>query len=139
VATSLTAVRTRDLSRLVAALESTDSEGSQVARAWRLCRHAAETRLVRHIVRLGRLPAYERVADLLVDLHERQRRAGLADARTMNLPLTQEALADHLGLSIVHVNRTLQQLRRDRMIDYHAGRVVMRDAERLASIAAYRG
>ena len=53
---------------------------------------------MRQIIRLGRLSAYERTADLFLELHRRLRRAGVADERAMPLPLTQEMLADHLGL-----------------------------------------
>jgi CRP-like cAMP-binding protein len=103
--------------------------------AWRLSRRGHQARLVRHIVRLGRMSAYDRLADFFLELHERELRAGLADRRTLSMPLTQEALADHLGLSIVHVNRTLQQLRHDGLIDYEGGRVTLRDPDRLADIA----
>lgn len=137
VATALTSVRTRDAGRLVETVSKLDPEQSALACAWRLRRDVADNRLVRHVIRLGRLPAYDRVVDLLIDLHERQRRAGLADAHSMSLPLTQEALADHLGLSIVHVNRTLQQLRRDRQIEYQNGRVTLPDPERLATLTGY--
>jgi len=78
--------------------------------------------LLLHAVRLGRLSARERTLHLLLELWERLTRAGLADGRTMLLPLTQEVLADTLGLSVVHMNRTLQQLRREELIEAQAGR-----------------
>lgn len=131
--TAMTPLRTRDATDLALALEG--AHGA-LALGWRCLREAAELRLVRHIVRLGRLSAYDRTIDLLVGLHERQRRAGMADVQSMSLPLTQEALADHLGLSIVHVNRTLQQLRRDGLITYRTGRVTLHHPERLSALAA---
>lgn len=126
-ACALTAVRTQDASRVVAAATSGDPTFAPLARAWALNRHMVRARLVRHVIRLGRLAAYDRITDFLGELHDRQRRAGIADQRNLSLPMTQEALADHLGLSIVHVNRTLQQLRRDGLIDYQGGRVMVRD------------
>lgn len=124
---ALTSVRTQDANRVVAAATSDDPACAALAKAWRLHRHMVQARLVRHIIRLGRLTAYDRITDFLGELHDRQRRAGMADHRSLSLPMTQEALADHLGLSIVHVNRTLQQLRRDSLIDYQGGRVMVRD------------
>jgi CRP-like cAMP-binding protein len=52
--------------------------------------------------------------------------------------MTQEILADALGLSIVHVNRTLQQLRRDGLIELKGPAVVLKDDAALADIADYR-
>jgi CRP-like cAMP-binding protein len=72
--------------------------------------------LLNHLVRIGRLTAYERVIHLMIELKERLEEVGLVGPSSFPLPLTQEMLADALGLSIVHVNRTLQQLRRDRML-----------------------
>jgi CRP/FNR family transcriptional regulator, anaerobic regulatory protein len=48
---------------------------------------------------------------MLIYLFERARRAGLAKTNTLVLPVTQEHLADAMGLSIVHTNKTLQRLR----------------------------
>lgn len=90
-----------------------------------------------HVLRLGRLTAYERTAHLLLELHERLLRVGLAMTGSLELPLTQEILADLLGLSIVHVNRTLQQLRRDGLIQYRLGRITLFDRAKLAQIANY--
>ena len=53
------------------------------------------------------------------------------------LPLTQEVLADVLGFSVVHVNRTIQQLRRDRLLDVRNGMVVLMQRERLQELASW--
>jgi DNA-binding transcriptional regulator LsrR (DeoR family) len=63
---------------------------------------------------------------------------GQADNRSFTMPLTQEVLADFLGLSIVHVNRTLQQLRRERLIEISSAHVVLLDTVQLAVIADYQ-
>jgi CRP-like cAMP-binding protein len=129
---AMTTVRTMDASTLAAALESEPYAALRpLSEAWAAARRDAQTRLVRHIVRLGRLSAYERTADLLLELHGRLRRAGVTDDRSMPLPLTQEMLADHLGLSVVHMNRTLQQLRRDGVITSRGGQIVFPDRARL--------
>jgi len=94
--------------------------------------------LLDHIVRLGRQTAYERTAHLLLELHWRLALIGQADQRGFTMPLTQEVLADFLGLSIVHVNRTLQQLRRERLIEMSGSKVVLLDAPQLTEIADYQ-
>lgn len=96
---------------------------------------AEEAKLLDQIVRLGRQTAYERVAHLLLELQERMEDAGLADGSTYPLPLTQETLADALGLSIVHLNRILQQLRRERMIELKGGAVTLLDPDHLAWVS----
>jgi CRP-like cAMP-binding protein len=137
--TAMTTVRTMDASTLAAALESEPYPALRpLIEVWAAARRDAQSRLVHHIVRLGRLSAYERTADLFLELHGRLRRAGVADDRGMPLPLTQEMLADHLGLSVVHMNRTLQQLRRDGLIASRGGQMVFPDRTRLAA-ATRRG
>ena len=69
------------------------------------------------------------------ELHDRAAAAGLADDGRFLLPLTQEVLADALGLSVVHVNRVLQQLKRDRLIELHGGRARLLDRARLAMVS----
>lgn len=100
--------------------------------------HLDEARLLDNVVRLGRQTAYERVAHLLLELRERLTVAGLADDHRFPLPATQEVLADALGLSVVHINRILQQLRREKLIELNSGRVVLLNSDLLASIADYR-
>jgi CRP-like cAMP-binding protein len=130
---ALTAVTTVDAGGFIALLrDRPPGELRPLTDAWVQMRQGNQARLLRQIVRLGRLSAYERTAELMVDLHSRQQRAGLADSQGMPLPLTQEMLADHLGLSVVHVNRILQQLRRDGLIVFRAGRIVLPDLPRLA-------
>lgn len=63
------------------------------------------------LVNAGRRTALERAAHLLCELHWRLHARGLAADDEMELPLTQAELADCLGMSAVHVNRTLQELR----------------------------
>src|SRR5690606_21255053 len=61
------------------------------------------------VTRLGRQRAYERMAHLLLEIDYRLMGRGLASYGFLSLPLTQETIGDVLGLSVVHVNRTLQQ------------------------------
>lgn len=72
--------------------------------------------LAERLVSMGRRSAYERVAHLFLELWERLQVRGLAGHGRLPMPLTQSVLADTLGLSVVHVNRTLGQLARDELI-----------------------
>jgi hypothetical protein len=55
------------------------------------------------------------------------------------MPLTQELLADALGLSVPHVNRTLRQLRDDDLVRIEAHRVIVNDVDALSALADFDG
>jgi CRP/FNR family transcriptional regulator len=94
----------------------------------------ARSRMDRHAAAVARLHARERIATLLLDIHDRLRRRDLIARPTFNLPLTQEQMADYLGLTMVHVNRTLRQMRQERLalIDHQV--VIIMDLERLREV-----
>lgn len=92
---------------------------------------------VNHIIRLGRASAYCRFANLLAELYWRLRQRGLASASSYVLPITQEHIGDTLGLSYVHVNRTLQQLRREKLIRHEPGRIVYIDPAGMAAAGEF--
>lgn len=96
-----------------------------------------ERRMLDHIVRLGRMTALERLAHLLLELHDRLELVGQAEADRFTLPLTQETLADLLGLSVVHVNRTLQELRRRSLVRNERGRAWICDRGGLMHLTDY--
>ncbi|MBV9572016.1 MAG: Crp/Fnr family transcriptional regulator [Alphaproteobacteria bacterium] len=97
-----------------------------------------EAYLLNQMVRIGRQTAYERVAHLILELYHRLAIVGLAADNYMPLPLTQEMIADALGLSIVHLNRTLQQLRRDGLVEVRGGGARLLDPGKLRTIADFR-
>ena len=68
------------------------------------------------IVNIGRRNAFQRVAHVLCELVTRMEAVGLAHDGICDLPLTQSELADATGLSTVHVNRVIQELRRENLI-----------------------
>jgi CRP-like cAMP-binding protein len=96
-----------------------------------------EERLYDHILRMGRLSARERVVHLLLDLHERMNRVGLVKGNSFRVPLTHEVFADALGLSVVHINRTMKQLRLEGSVFFKSGSVTLLDPERLAIMSQY--
>jgi CRP-like cAMP-binding protein len=91
-----------------------------------------EAYVLANIMRLGRLTAYERICDLLLEWHERLSLADLVHDDSFTVPLTQEMLADATGLTSVHVNRTLQQLRREGAIGWKGRQVRLTDPKRMA-------
>lgn len=96
-----------------------------------------ELLLLDQITRLGRQTAYERTAHLLLEIWHRLSTVGLVTGNSFPVPLRQDTLADLLGLSVVHVNRTLQQMRRDRVIELRSGSAVMLQPERLRAVADF--
>jgi CRP/FNR family transcriptional regulator, anaerobic regulatory protein len=62
---------------------------------------------------LARLDAAARIAALYLDVYDRLQRRGLANKRSFGLPLTQEQIADYLGLTLVHVNWTFRRMREE--------------------------
>lgn len=93
------------------------------------------TLFAEHLVGIGRQSAYERVARLLMEMLVRLRMAGLAGNHSYALPLTQELMADALGLSVPHVNRTLRKLREDGLIALEGGLLTCLDVPALARLA----
>ncbi|MEP9360045.1 Crp/Fnr family transcriptional regulator [Sphingomonas sp. KR3-1] len=86
---------------------------------------------------LGRRSAIARIAHLLSETHVRLGLVGLTNGLEFRLPLTQVDLAECVGLTPVHVNRTLKLLREDRVADMQRGRVRIFDLERLHAIAEF--
>lgn len=89
------------------------------------------------VVSLGRRSALSRMSNLFCELHVRLGIVGLADEAGYALPLTQEELAECLGLTAVHVNRTLKELRERGVIEFRSGRVQLRDLAQLKRIAEF--
>jgi len=76
---------------------------------------------------LGRRPARARLAALFCELQLRLQVVGLADESGYDLPMTQTDLGECMGLTNVHVNRTLRELREERLVEIQAGRVTILD------------
>ena len=83
------------------------------------------------IMNLGRREAYGRMAHLLCEFYVRLRAVGLTNGPAYEFPLTQAELADATGLSAVHVNRTLQELRGEGLITLRNGSLTVLDWDRL--------
>lgn len=86
---------------------------------------------------MGRLSASANMAHFICELFLRLKMVGRADGNTIQLPLTQAELGDALGLSTVHVNRVLQELRRDGLIKWQGDSLTILDWNRLAMVGEF--
>jgi CRP-like cAMP-binding protein len=88
-------------------------------------------------VSLGRRSSLEKMAHLFCELDVRFGLVGLTNGDSFDFPLTQEELAECLGITSVHVNRTLQQLRERQLIEFRSGRVAIQNREQLRQVACF--
>lgn len=86
---------------------------------------------------VGRRSAHARVAHLLCELFMRMKAVGLVDGETMDLPVTQAELGDSLGLSAVHINRVMQDLRADGLIGGRGRTLVVSDWPALKAVGDF--
>lgn len=96
-----------------------------------------EAMVVEHLVGIGRRDALERVAHFILELAARLALVGMGDKTGYACPLSQYLLADALGLTAVHVNRVLRQLREDKLVTFRDGQVTIHDYRRLAELAGF--
>lgn len=87
---------------------------------------------------LGHRSAYERLAHMLVELYLRLQAVGRARDGRCDFPLTQNDLADATGLTAVHVNRMLQELRRDGLIELERKQLQILDMPRMMEAAMFK-
>lgn len=106
-----------------------------IALMWSAARE--QSMLGEQVMRLGRRNALERVSHFFLELLRRLQIVDEAGRRSFELPLTQELIGDTLGLSIVHVNRTLKKLRQRGLVDIDDGRLVIHDVVALSEIADF--
>jgi CRP-like cAMP-binding protein len=86
---------------------------------------------------VGRRSAYARLAHLICEYFARIKKSGFPDSETFNFPLTQTEVGDALGLSTVHVNRTVKKLREEGLVSWHLHSLTILDFERLKEVADF--
>ena len=94
-----------------------------------------EQMLDRHLLSVGRRTALERVAYLFLHLHQRALSAGLADRQSFSPPLTQFHIADALGMSVVHTNKTLKRLYQSKLLRWKKRKLELLDLAALRELA----
>jgi CRP-like cAMP-binding protein len=89
------------------------------------------------LVAMGRRPALNQIAHLLCELFLRLQTVGLTQDMSFELPLTQAELGDVLGLSSVHVNRIIKELRAQELVTWRGEIVTIEDWTRLQEVAEF--
>jgi CRP-like cAMP-binding protein len=113
------------------------SENNQIVRAMWWSTLVDQGILREWVLNVGRRNAYGRIAHLLCEMHFRMNRVGLVEHERLALPVTQEELADATGLTSVHVNRTLQRLRRENLVEVRGGMLTLLDVPGLHEAAGF--
>jgi CRP/FNR family transcriptional regulator, anaerobic regulatory protein len=98
---------------------------------------AAETRAFERMSHLGRMTARERVAGLIVELASRLQANGVSNIESVAIPLTQQDIADMLGLAHETVCRVLVSFRTRKLTTWRSGKLEIYDVKRLRIIAGY--
>ncbi len=97
-----------------------------------------EAMVVEHLVSIGRRSALDRTAHFFLELSERLRLVGLATEQEFDCPLNQYVLADALGLSAIHVNRVLRQLRERKLMTLKDRKVTIHNMSQLKLLAGFQ-
>jgi CRP-like cAMP-binding protein len=101
---------------------------------WRLISEH-QLRADRLLAAISSLDARGRLATMLLDFYHRLEIQKLTTSGSFNLPLTQQQIANFLGMTVVHVNRVLQALRDDQTVKVDKHRVTILDLSTLADLA----
>jgi len=96
-----------------------------------------EAMVVEHLVSIGRRSAIERTAHFFLELWERLRLVKLTTDNEFACPLNQYVLADALGLTAIHVNRMLRQLRERKLLTLKERKVIIQNLPGLKALAGY--
>lgn len=91
-------------------------------------------RIDRHLAQVIRSDARGRLASMILGIYERLRRRDLIVSSTFDLPLTHEQIGNHLGLTTVHVSRTLRRLREEQAVIVERQAVTILDLDKLRRI-----
>ena len=98
-----------------------------------------EAMVVEHLVNIGRRSALERTAHFFMELAERMTLAGQATETEFDCPLSQFVIADALGLTSIHVNRVMRQLREMQLLTLKKDKAQIQDLAGLRKLAGFQG
>ncbi len=96
-----------------------------------------ERMLDENLLSVGRRSAIERAAYLIAFIHHRAVSVGVGEGKPLLIPITQQHVADTLGLSIVHTNKTLRKLSERKLIRWHDRTCEVLDPEGLKDVAGW--
>jgi CRP-like cAMP-binding protein len=119
-------------------LDALSRSSASIAEALSMAAVVEDATLREWLMSVGRRTAEERLAHLFCELLTRFNAVGLADDDSFRFPLTQFDLGDTMGLSYVHVNRTLQSLRQQQFITLRSKVLTVLDFARLSALAEFR-
>jgi CRP-like cAMP-binding protein len=132
---TITPARVATISR--AEMDAMMSESPKIAKALHIAQLVDEGTMRAWITSMGRRTSIERVAHLMCELYLRARNIGLATEPELRLPLSQTLLADSLGMTAVHLNRVLKELRLRGAMTLQRGNLLISDPARLVQIAGF--
>ena len=89
------------------------------------------------VMNIGRREAYQRIAHVLCGVLVRLRAVGLAEDYTCALPIIQGEFADAMGITPVHVNRVLQQMRADGLIELSGDRLTVPEWDKSKEVGEF--
>jgi CRP-like cAMP-binding protein len=124
-----------DISR--EAIEELTDHHPRITRALWWSNLVDEAILREWLVSRGGRPAEQRLAHFFCELLVRMQAVGRAEDASYDLPMTQEDLADAMGLSAVHLNRSLQRLRTDGLIKLKSRRLTVLDRPTLEALGGF--
>ncbi|RKQ95713.1 CRP-like cAMP-binding protein [Kushneria sinocarnis] len=112
-------------------------QSSKLTRVFFAVASTQQSILVERMINLGRRDAVGRIAHFLCEMHTRLERTNDDMQGQFRLPLSQQMLADTMGLSAVHVSRVFSQLRNETLVERERHRIRIPDFERLVRFAGF--
>lgn len=134
---ALTPVIAADAEPIRSAIRNNASAHAGLARACEQAMWCEQMYCLNGIVRLGQQNAYERLAHLILEVRDRLAAVDLVNGGGFHLPVTQDIVANALGLSLVHFSRTLRQMRDEGVIALRPGHVDILKPDVLANAASF--
>jgi CRP-like cAMP-binding protein len=113
------------------------TERPRLARAFWWAALVDQAVLREWIVNVGRRDAQQAIGHLMCELYVRMRNVGLVTDHSFELPLTQEEIADALGLTPVHVNRVLQRMRSEGLLSFRRGSLTIHEYAKLEKASGF--
>jgi CRP-like cAMP-binding protein len=89
------------------------------------------------VLNLGQRHAAQRAANFFLEMRSRLAAVGRAKGNSFHLPITQQHIGEALGMSVVHVNRVLKELRNNKLLEMQRGKITILDERRLTDLGEF--